>query len=75
MRLSSLQNSRIKEIRALSQRRTRYETGLFFAEGIRLVGEALQTRAEIKNIVVAPELLRSEFGKQLISRAGDDGVE
>lgn len=75
MRLSSLQNSRIKEIRALSQRRTRYETGLFFVEGIRLVGEALQTRAEIKNIVVAPELLRSEFGKQLISRARDDGVE
>lgn len=75
MKLTSLQNSRIKEIRALSQRRKRQQTGLFFVEGLRLVGEALQTRAEIKTLVVAPELLHSVFGRQLVSQAGDDGVE
>ncbi len=41
MILTSSQNPRIKGIRALSQRRKRQETGLFFAEGIRLAAEAV----------------------------------
>ena len=75
MLLTSSQNPRIKGIRALSQRRKRQETGLFFAEGIRLAGEAVQTGAEIETLVVAPELLRSEFGRDLVARTGADNVE
>lgn len=75
MILTSTQNPRIKAIRALSQRKRRQETGLFFAEGIRLAGEAVQTGADIETLVVAPELLRSDFGRDTVRRAEQDGVE
>ena len=75
MILTSAQNPRIKAIRALSQRKERQETGLFFAEGIRLAGEAVHTGAKVKTLVVAPELLRSDFGWGLVRRAREDGVE
>lgn len=75
MMLTSAQNPRIKAIRALSQRKKRRETGLFFAEGIRLVGEAVQTGADLETIVVAPKLLRSDFGRDTVQRAEQDGVE
>ncbi len=75
MDITSLQNPRIKAIRALSQRKKRRETALFFAEGIRLVGEAVQTAADIETLVVAPKLLRSDFGRDTVHRAEHDGVE
>ena len=75
MTITSLQNPRIKAIRALSQRKRRQETGLFFAEGIRLVGEAVQTGADVETLVVAPELLRSDFGRDTVRRAREEGVE
>lgn len=75
MMLTSSRNPRIKAIRALSQRKKRRETGLFFAEGIRLAGEAVQTGADIETLVVAPELLRSDFGRDTVQRAERDGVE
>lgn len=75
MAITSLQNPRIKAIRALSQRKRRQETGLFFAEGIRLVGEAVQTGADVETLVVAPELLRSDFGWDAVRRAREEGTE
>ena len=75
MALTSLQNPRIKAIRALSQRKRRQETGLFFAEGIRLAGEAVQTGADVDAIVFAPDLLRSDFGLDTVRRGREDGVE
>lgn len=75
MDITSLQNPRIKAIRALTQRKKRRETALFFAEGIRLVGEAVQTAAEIETLVVAPKLLRSDFGRDTVRQADQDGVE
>lgn len=75
MTITSLKNPRIKAIRALSQRKRRQETGLFFAEGIRLAGEAVQTGADVETLVVAPELLRSNFGRDTVRRARDEDVE
>ena len=75
MVITSTQNPRIKAIRALSQRKRRQETGLFFAEGIRLAGEAVQTGVDIETLVVAPEQLRSDFGWDMVRRAREDGVE
>ncbi len=75
MDITSSHNPRIKAIRALSQRKKRRETALFFAEGIRLVGEAVQTAADIETLVVAPKLLRSDFGRDTVQRAEHDGVE
>lgn len=78
MPIASPGNPAIKRIRALRQRKEREESGLFFVEGIRLVGEALQLGAAIDTLVVAPELLTSAFAQDLVAaqaRAGGRVLE
>lgn len=72
--ISSVSNDKIKEIRKLQGRKARMESGAFFLEGIRLVGSAVQSGAEIETLVVAPELLRSEFGQELVKQQAAQGV-
>lgn len=67
--IASAANPTIKHIRALSQRKTRVQTGSFFIEGIRIVAEAVELGAEIEAVVVAPELLTSDFGQQVVKAA------
>jgi TrmH family RNA methyltransferase len=70
MRICSRNNATIKRIRSLRDRKERERTGLFFVEGIRCIGEAVQLGAAIERFVVAPELLRSEFAKSLLVGQG-----
>ena len=56
--ISSLQNPRIKQIRALRSRRQRDESQLCYVDGVQLVAAAAHHRAAIELLVVAPELLR-----------------
>ena len=63
--ISSTSNPTIKQIRKLSDRKERQQSGLFYIEGLRIVGEAIQSRWEIDALVIAPELLTSLFGKQI----------
>src|SRR2546422_3234523 len=66
MSISSSANPHIKAIRALSNRQGREKSGLFFVEGIRLVAEAIQCKATIETLVIAPDLLKSHFAHELI---------
>ena len=61
MLISSRNNPTVKAIRALRDRKERQRTGLFFVEGIRIVGEAAQLGGEIESVIVAPDLLQSTF--------------
>ena len=61
MLITSRNNPTVKQIRALRERKERLRTGLFFVEGIRIVGEAAQMGGEIETVIVAPELLESGF--------------
>ena len=73
--LSSRNNPKIKQIRALlQQRKARRATGLFVMEGIRHVGEAAQAGARIEYLCYAPELLTSEFAARLIAEQTERGV-
>ncbi|HLJ68360.1 MAG TPA: RNA methyltransferase [Chloroflexota bacterium] len=65
--VSSPANPTIKRIRALRDRKTRTETGLFYVEGIRLVGEAVELDADVDTCIVAPDLLTSEYGQGLVA--------
>jgi TrmH family RNA methyltransferase len=47
---------------------------LFFIEGLRIVGEAVQMGAPIEMLVYAPELLTSRFGLDLVTAQQDSGV-
>src|SRR5437763_1498299 len=73
--ISSPGNSSIKQIRALRSRKGRDETGLFFAEGIRIVTEAAELAADIDTLILAPELLTSRFALDLAERLRKQGVE
>jgi RNA methyltransferase, TrmH family len=72
--ITSTSNDKIKEIRKLQDRKARMESGTFFLEGLRLVGEAVQSDAAIEELVVAPDLLRSEFGQDLVRQQSMKGV-
>lgn len=72
--ITSPANPAVKAIRALRQRKEREAAGLFFVEGIRLVAEAAQLGAPIERLVVAPDLLTSAFGRDLVAAQAAAGV-
>lgn len=69
--ITSLTNPQIKQARALRQKKTRSETGLFLVEGIHHVGEVITAGWDVESVLYAPELLTSEFARDLIARLQD----
>jgi RNA methyltransferase, TrmH family len=67
--ITSSANPLIKQARALRQRKARAEAGLFLAEGIHPVGQALEAGWSVEALLYAPELLISDFANDLIGRA------
>lgn len=55
--ISSRANERVKAIRALKNRRERDLNGVFFAEGLRIIRTAIDLKAQIEQVVVAPDRL------------------
>ena len=72
--ITSTANDRIKSIRKLQERKYRAESGLFYVEGLKIVGEAVEMGAQVEELVVAPELLSSEFGRELAQAQARRGV-
>lgn len=75
MIITSFSNDKVKAIRKLEDKKYRQATGLYFVEGLRTVGEAIQTDAPIEWLVVAPDLLVSDFGQSLLAHPGLRDVE
>lgn len=71
----SRNNPRIKQIRRLlAHRKERDATGLFIVEGIHHVGEALEAHAHLEYLCYAPDLLDSEFARQLVAEQEQQGT-
>jgi TrmH family RNA methyltransferase len=66
--ITSLGNPLVKRARALRQKKARLETGSFLVEGIHHVGQAIEAGWEVESILYAPELLTSNFARDLLSR-------
>lgn len=66
--ITSAQHPVIKRARALRQSREARERGLFLAEGVKLVGEALDAGVEIEDALVSPRLGESEQGRAVLAR-------
>jgi TrmH family RNA methyltransferase len=66
--IRSRSNPLIKQARSLRQRKARADTGLFVVEGIHHVGEVVAAGWEVEAILYAPDRLKSDFGRDLISR-------
>lgn len=73
--ITSTSNPHVKWIRKLRDRDARKESGCFYAEGIRLVGEAFQLGTKIKELIYCKQILRSEFGLELVEKAKNDGLQ
>jgi RNA methyltransferase, TrmH family len=66
--ITSLSNPHIKQVRSLRQKKARLDTGLFLVEGIHHVGEAVDANWEMESVFYAPDLLTSNFARELLSR-------
>lgn len=74
MTITSRSNTTIKAIRRLRARGERERAGRFFVEGVRQVAEAVQLGAPVEELIVAPELLRSLFARELVTGAAGRGT-
>ena len=72
--ISSSSNPLVKQIRMLRQRKGRDETGLFLAEGIHHVGEAIEAGWGVETLVYAPDQLTSDFARRLVNEQIQSGV-
>lgn len=75
MMISSVSNPKIKEIRKLRERKEQKRTGLYYMEGLRIVGEAYAKHAPLKTILVCPDLLKADFGLSLWREMADAGLD
>jgi TrmH family RNA methyltransferase len=73
--ITSTTNPLIKRLRALEQRKNREKQGEFFVEGIRPVWQAAESKAELRVLIVAPEILKSEAAQEMVERQARDGVQ
>jgi TrmH family RNA methyltransferase len=73
--VTSKDNPKIKQVRTLlAQRKARDASGLFVAEGIRHVGEACASGAQVEYICYAPQSLTSSFAQELVRQQEQDGT-
>jgi TrmH family RNA methyltransferase len=73
-RITSHSNPKVKQARALRQHKARQASGLFLVEGIRHVGEAIESGAAIESLYYAPGLLKSKFGLQFVESQEQAGT-
>lgn len=64
--ITSRANPLVHELRALSQRKNRAQRGEFLVEGIQPVLQAMQSHAQIRMLVVAPDLLTSKIARDAL---------
>ncbi len=72
--LTSRNNPFIKKLRSLQSRKGRAQTDLFLVEGIHHVGAAIEADWEVDALLYAPELLTSDYARDLILRADEKGI-
>ena len=74
LEITSHQNSKIKQVRALGRKKERASQGMFVVEGIRPVGEAVEAGANFEHVLFAPDLLTSDFAITLIDNLKEKGI-
>ncbi|MCS7059544.1 MAG: RNA methyltransferase [Anaerolineae bacterium] len=72
--ITSRSNPRVKQMRALRQRKEREATGLCLIEGVRHVTEAASAGITLESIAYAPEQLTSPFVLAFIRQQAERGV-
>jgi len=74
--ITSTSNPRVKEARKLQERRHRQVSGRLLLEGVRLVGDALQSGVGVEQVFYVPESLQTNaVGQQLLDQLQRTDVE
>jgi len=73
--ISSLQNERIKAVRALDMRKVRRETGQFVAEGASILMSARQAGFSVRTLIYEPQGANGPVARDLIASALRDKAE
>ena len=73
--ITSLQNERIKAVRALDMRKTRRETGLFVAEGASILVTARQAGFTPRTLIYEPQGASGDIARDLIAASLKAGAE
>ncbi len=73
--ITSSANPAVKALRKLQDKKGRQESGCFYVEGLKLVGDALDNDAEVRQVVYSPELLISDFGGKILDQAKKKKVD
>jgi len=72
--ITSVSNPLIKKLRALDRKKTRNETGLFLAEGARLVQQGVENGWEIDTLVASEFMLDRDHIQAIAESAGRAGA-
>lgn len=72
--ITSRNNSKIKEARALKERKGRDVQQAFLVEGLHHIGAAVEAGADLREIFYAPEYLKGDFARQLVESQASRGV-
>ncbi|MEL6487380.1 MAG: RNA methyltransferase [Pseudomonadota bacterium] len=72
--ITSPTNPAIKRLRGLDRKKMRQETGLFLAEGARLVGQGLERGWTADIVLVASGSLERDYMRSLVKTARDKGA-
>ncbi|MDQ0317648.1 TrmH family RNA methyltransferase [Amorphus orientalis] len=72
--ITSAANPVVKEIRALTQRKHRAETGLFLAEGLKLVADALEANWPVRTVVLNADFESQPMAAQVAATARARGA-
>lgn len=75
LKITSLQNSRIKEVVNLRNRRARDESGLFLIEGYRELKRALDAKRKVDALFYCPELFLGSNERALLEQSKAELVE
>ncbi|HSX25714.1 MAG TPA: RNA methyltransferase [Chlamydiales bacterium] len=75
MKITSLQNPRIKEAVKLRDRRAREESQQFLIEGYRELKRAVDAGRKVETLFYCPELFLGENERELIAKAGGEALE
>jgi RNA methyltransferase, TrmH family len=73
--ITSSSNPAVKQIRKLREKKERQQSGLFYAEGLRIVIEAVQTGSKVQQLIYSPELLVSPVGREFLERQQKQDIE
>lgn len=73
--ISSPTNPRVKALRALDRKKARAETGLFLAEGMRLVQQGLSSGWSLDMLAVADTVRERPAVQELLAKAAADGAD